>query len=189
MELIMKSESVQIATCFCHGSIKLHYVVPICANKSFLFNIFISPCITFIQLLHLILLVKERGNVVFILTLSIYDIPFIYPFYYNHLFTHLTTTILLVYSPCIALPFIHLLCFNYIFLLHLILILFNNSILLLLQYVYFFFLFSELGDNSFSHKGGRNVMIPNHAQPAYPQGRMYRHFLSTYRHNAIRGEA
>jgi hypothetical protein len=32
-------------------------------------------------------------------------------------------------------------------------------------------------------------MIPNHAKPAYPQGRMYRRFLSTYRHNAIRGEA
>ena len=95
MELIMKSESVQIATCFCHGSIKLHYVVPICANKSFLFNIFISPCITFIQLLHLILLVKGKGK------RSV-------QFYFIHLFTHFTTTI---YLPILLQPFIY--PFNY----------------------------------------------------------------------------
>ena len=49
--------------------------------------------------------------------------------------------------------------------------------------------FLNQGTNSFSHKGGRNVMIPNHAQPAYLEGRMYRHFLPTYRQYAIRGEA
>jgi hypothetical protein len=85
----------------------------------------------------------KRGNVGFSLTLSIYDIPFIYPFYYNHLFTHFTTTI---YLLILLQPFIY--PFNYnnfaclfsmyrltiypffilqlYFLLHLILILFNN---------------------------------------------------------------
>ena len=69
---------------------------------------------------------------------------FIRSFYCNHIFTHFyynNFASFHIYPPCIALPFIQLLCFNYIFLF----LLFNNSMLLLLQYVYFF-LFSELGD-------------------------------------------
>ena len=113
----------------------------------------------------------------------------LYPF----IISIFTTSMYSYYSPCITLSIIHLLCFNCIFLL--ILILLNNSILLTNVYFFCYFnmrilsCFLNQGTNSFSHKGGRNVMIPNHAQPAYPQGRMYRHFLLTYRHNAIRGEA
>ena len=91
------------------------------------------------------------------------------PFYYSNF------ACFHIYPPCIALPFIHLLYFNYIFLLHLILIFLNN-----LYFSYFDMCISSSflnqGTNSFPHKG--NVMIPNHAQPAYSQGRMHRRFRS-----------
>ena len=131
--------------------------------------------------------------IISIFTTTIYLPILLYPIYLLTYFPIFTTSIYSYYSPCITLSIIHLLCFNCIFLL--ILILLNNSILLTNVY---FFCYSNMrilscflnqGTNSFSHKGGRNVMIPNHAQPAYPQGRMYRHFLLTYRHHAIRGEA
>ena len=113
-----------------------------------LLNYMYSPCIAFIQLYLLILLVKGKGKH----SIQFYFIHLLYPIYlptyfshsyYKHLFTHYTTTIY-DYNHLFLLPFNY---FSYIFLSHLILILFNNLILLLLQnlYVYFFFL-SELGD-------------------------------------------
>ena len=90
-----------------------------------------TPCIAFTHLLY-----------------PIYLPTYFSHSYYKYLFAHIFTHFYYnnfasfhIYPPCIALPFIQLLCFNYIFLF----ILFNNSMLLLLQYVYFF-LFSELGD-------------------------------------------
>ena len=93
--------------------------------------------------------------------------PFIYPFYYNNF--------------CL---------FYYVSFYHL--FIYYTSIVSLIFFYFKICISSSClnqGTNSFSHKRGRNVMIPNHAQPAYTQGRMHRRFLSTYRYAARRKSA
>ena len=91
--------------------------------------------------------------------------PFIYPFYYNNfclffIFTlHVSPYHLSIYYTSI------------------IILLFNNLNISFTPKCVFLLLFLNQGTNSFSHKGGRNVMILNHAQPAYTQGRMCQRFL------------
>ena len=118
-----------------------------------------TPCIAFTHLLY---------------------IPFIHPLYYNHLFTHFTTTIFasfIIFTLYVS-PYQ--------------LSIYNTSIVSLILFYFKICISSSClnqGTNSFSHKGGRIVMIPNHAQPAYTQGRMHRRFLSTYRYAARRESA
>ena len=142
MELIMKSESVQMATCFCYGPYpteKKKEIIRSRNNFSTIFLYVLMPCIAFIQLLHLILLVNGKGK----RSVQFYFIHLLYPIYLPILLQQfcLFSCLLSMYRLTIYLFII----LQLYFLLHLILILFNNLILLLLQYVYFFF-FSELGD-------------------------------------------